>query len=426
MPTYINKTHILKSNVFMMKTNFTYRFYSLGAGMILLLILSALWINNKQTKNEFTVPDLLDRNERITMGKEWDQVQSKYVSLRNQLLANSNDYKSATELAHLFIKEARITGEHGHYYPAAQSILNHILENKDLDNETRFTALVTIAGVQLSLHDFQTALKTAQEAILLNPYNSQIYGVLVDCHIELGNYNEAVVVADKMMAIRPDLRSYSRVSYLREIFGDIPGAREAMLMAIQAGYPGQEETAWAMHTYAEMLMRYGLDNEAEVVYKTLLQERPDYPFAVAGLGKLALKRNELNEAALKLKDAINIIPEVDFYVTLAGLYKSQKKVDALEKLKADILVMLKDDSETGHNMDLEYAHVYNDLFEDTATALVYAKKEFQKRPQNIDVNRTLALLELENNNKEKAISYYKTASSTHSRHPELEMIKTKI
>jgi hypothetical protein len=46
-----------------------------------------------------------------------------------------------------------------------------------------------------------------------------------------------------MMAIRPDLRSYSRVSYLREIFGDIPGAREAMLMAIQAGYPGQEETA---------------------------------------------------------------------------------------------------------------------------------------------------------------------------------------
>ncbi|MBK7221776.1 MAG: tetratricopeptide repeat protein [Saprospiraceae bacterium] len=329
-------------------------------------------------------------------------------------------------MAYLFIKEARITGEHGHYYPAAQSMLNHILESKDLDNENRFNALVTKAGVQLSLHDFQTALHTAEEAILLNPYNSQIYGVLVDCHIELGNYKEAVAVADKMMALRPDLRSYSRVSYLREIFGDIPGAREAMLMAIQAGYPGQEETAWAMHTYAEMLMRYGMDKEAEVVYKTLLQERPDYPFAIAGLGKLALKRNEFNEAVLKLKDAINIIPEVDFYVTLAELYKSQKNEEALEKLKAEILTMLQDDSASGHNMDLEYAHVYNDLFDDTAKAIVYAKKEYQKRPLNIDVNRTLALLELENNNKEKAISYYKTASSTHSRHPELETIKTKI
>ncbi|MBK9688900.1 MAG: tetratricopeptide repeat protein [Saprospiraceae bacterium] len=410
----------------MMKTNFTYRFYSLGAGVILLLIFSAFWINNKQTKNEFAVPELLDRNERITMGKEWDQVQSKYVSLRNQLLTNSNDHKAATSMAYLFIKEARITGEHGHYYPAAQSMLNHILESKDLDNENRFNALVTKAGVQLSLHDFQTALHTAEEAILLNPYNSQIYGVLVDCHIELGNYKEAVAVADKMMAIRPDLRSYSRVSYLREIFGDIPGAREAMLMAIQAGYPGQEETAWAMHTYAEMLMRYGMDKEAEVVYKTLLQERPDYPFAIAGLGKLALKRNEFNEAVLKLKDAINIIPEVDFYVTLAELYKSQKNEEALEKLKAEILTMLQDDSASGHNMDLEYAHVYNDLFDDTAKAIVYAKKEYQKRPLNIDVNRTLALLELENNDKEKAISYYKTASSTHSRHPELETIKTKI
>ncbi|MBK7221775.1 MAG: hypothetical protein IPH94_10755 [Saprospiraceae bacterium] len=68
----------------MMKTNFTYRFYSLGAGVILLLIFSAFWINYKKTKNEFAVPELLDRNERITMGKEWDQVQSKYVSLRNQ------------------------------------------------------------------------------------------------------------------------------------------------------------------------------------------------------------------------------------------------------------------------------------------------------------------------------------------------------
>ena len=140
----------------------------------------------------------------------------------------------------------------------------------------------------------------------------------------------------------------------------------------------------------------------------------------------ALKRNEFNEAVLKLKDAINIIPEVDFYVTLAELYKSQKNEEALEKLKAEILTMLQDDSASGHNMDLEYAHVYNDLFDDTAKAIVYAKKEYQKRPLNIDVNRTLALLELENNDKEKAISYYKTASSTHSRHPELETIKTKI
>lgn len=171
-----------------------------------------------------------------------------------------------------------------------------------------FNALVTKAGVQLSLHDFQTALHTAEEAILLNPYNSQIYGVLVDCHIELGNYKEAVAVADKMMAIRPTCESDSRVSYLREIFGDIPGAEKPCSWPYR-GYIRPGRNGRAMHTYAEMLAPYGMDKEAEVVYKTLLTRCPDYPFAIAGLGKLALKRNEFNEAVLKLKDAINIIPE---------------------------------------------------------------------------------------------------------------------
>ena len=99
-----------------------------------------------------------------------------------------------------------------------------------------------------------------------------------------------------------------------------------MLMAIQAGYPGQEETAWAMHTYAEMLMRYGYNQEARMVYESILQERPNnYPFAIAGLGKLAIKANDFNEAESRLKDTIDIVPEVDFYVTLANLYKNKKK-----------------------------------------------------------------------------------------------------
>ena len=48
-----------------------------------------------------------------------------------------------------------------------------------------------------------------------------------------------------MVDIRPDIRSYSRVSYLREIYGDYPGAIEAMKMAVDAGVAGDEATEWA-------------------------------------------------------------------------------------------------------------------------------------------------------------------------------------
>lgn len=408
-----------------MKTK-SFKLYSLGAGLLLVLIVSAYWAKSDADTKAFSIPQLLDRNERIMLGQEWDEVQRRYVSLRNQLTANTNDHKAATALAYLFIKEARITGEHGHYYPAAQAVLDHILENKTLDNEDRFNALVTKAGVQLSLHDFNAALNTGESALALNPYNAQIYGVLVDCHVELGQYQKAVLLADQMVAIRPDLRSYSRVSYLREIFGDIDGAKKAMLMAIQAGYPGQEETAWAMHTYAEMLMRYGYNQEARMVYESILQERPNYPFAIAGLGKLAIKANDFNEAESRLKDAIDIVPEVDFYVTLANLYKKQKKTAQCEKLKKEILAMLEDDTQSGHNMDLEYAHVYNELFSDTKTALQYAAKELKKRPLNIDVNRTIAMLEVEGMDLKNARLHYQAATATQSKHPDLEVIKAKI
>ncbi|MFN8319742.1 MAG: hypothetical protein U0V54_10010 [Saprospiraceae bacterium] len=142
--------------------------------------------------------------------------------------------------------------------------------------------------------------------------------------------------------------------------------------------------------------------------------------------KLAIKANDFNEAESRLKDAIDIVPEVDFYVTLANLYKKQKKTALCEKLKTEILAMLEDDTQSGHNMDLEYAHVYNELFSDTKTALQYAAKELKKRPLNIDVNRTIAMLEVEGMDLKNARLHYQAATATQSKHPDLELIKAKI
>ena len=142
------------------------------------------------------------------------------------------------KLAEVFINEARITGEHGHYYPAALQMLNSILDKPSENDDITFRALSHKAGVLLSLHQFAEALEVGQKAVTLNPYNAHIHGVLVDAYVELGEYEAAVKMADKMVSIRPDLRSYARVSYLREIHGDVDGAIAAMKLAVSAGYPG--------------------------------------------------------------------------------------------------------------------------------------------------------------------------------------------
>lgn len=384
--------------------------------------------NNVAETTAFTneIPALLDRNEKIRYGKEWDDVSNNYQTLKLAIQRNEKDHESKIRMANLFIREARVTGEHGHYYPAALDMTNRILSSETKINNMEFLALVTKAGVQLSLHEFKGALETGQKAIQLNNKNAQIYGVLTDCYVELGQYDKAVEMADMMISIKPDLRSYARISYLREIHGQIPEAIEAMKLAIEAGVPGYEDTAWAMLTLGELYERYGEPQKARLLYEEILAARPDYPFAVGALGAIYLKDKDINKAEEITLKAIDIIPEVGFYTQLAEIYKIQGRTAEMSKIMDEIFVMLKEDEESGHNMNLEYANIYLDLLNKPDQALVYAQKEFQKRPDNIDVNRMLARIYKAKSDDALTQKYVMAAGVTNSKHPELLPLMSKI
>jgi len=373
-----------------------------------------------QTQEEVSdFPKLIQRSEKIQLGKEWDFVQNFYLEQRNALKANPNDNNAKLNLAQLFIKEARVTGEHGHYYPAALKLADEIVANETKNFDLKFRALTTKAAVELSQHDFAEAKLTGEKALKLNSKNAQVYGVLVDANVELGNYEEAVKMSDKMINIKPDIRSYSRVSYLREIHGDVKGALSAMEMAVKAGYPGYEETAWAMLTLGEMYAQYGELDKAEKVFQAILETRPDYPFAVAALGDIYFQKNDLEKAEATIAQAMSIIPEVGFYIQQAEIFKKQGRMEEYKKLETEIFEMLEDDVVHGHNMNLEYADVYLNLLDNPDKAQEYTTKEYELRPNNIDVNRMMAKIFAKKNDLEKMTKYTNAASITNSNHPEL-------
>ncbi|GAB4489518.1 MAG: hypothetical protein OHK0019_07170 [Saprospiraceae bacterium] len=379
-----------------------------------------------------SIPTLLQRHEAIRNGKEWDDVQNFYGAQRQAIIADPNALEPRLKLAELYIQEARVTGEHPHYYPAALQMLEEVLARipqedisklKIAQKDLLFRALAAKAGVHLSLHDFSNALATANQAVAINPHNAQIYGALVDAHVELGNYAKAVEMADKMVSIRPDLRSYSRVSYLREIHGDIPGAIEALDMAIKAGLPGQEATAWARLTLGHIHQTYGGWKKAKLQYQMILAERPDYPFAIAALAEVEMHKKNYSEAEVLLKKASGIIPEVGFYESLAKIYKETGRTAEYEALLPQILQMMQEDMDKGHNMSLELAAFYSELQPDYDKALQYASSEYEKRPLNIDVNRLLAKIYLLKKDREKAKEHLTKASVTRSKHPEMLELK---
>src|SRR5262249_49473730 len=142
-----------------------------------------------------------------------------------------------------------------------------------------YEAICAKATVLLSQHHFSEANPIAEKAIGINPYNATAYGILTDAYVELGQYSDAIKSADKMVSIRPDIRSYSRVSYLREIMGDTQGAIEAMKLAVSSGYPGYEQTEWVRCQLGHLYENTGQLQEAAMQYRIAVEERPSYAFA---------------------------------------------------------------------------------------------------------------------------------------------------
>lgn len=364
------------------------------------------------------VPSLLNRHASVGSDEEKTYMQNAYVKLRNAIAADANNIEARLKMTQLFMLEARATGEHGHYYPAALEMIEQVIQRNPA-KEDRFYALSLKAGVLLSLHQFDKAYEVAKTASALNPYNAQILGAMVDAQVELGNYEEAVKLADKMVSMRPDLRSYSRVSYLRELHGQVPEAEQAMEMAVKAGVPGYEETAWARLTLGDLFRTYGKLDAATAQYRKILSERENYPFAFAGLASVAMAQEDYSEAERLLKKGIEIIPEVGFYVQLADLYQKTGREKLANETAGEILAMLADDEAAGHKMGLEYARTHLSLLDDTDQALAYAMEEYEMRPENLAVNQLLGLIHYRKGDLAQARRHLDKALRTGSRDPEL-------
>lgn len=383
------------------------------------LLAAFFFLQNRPRTAAEPIAPLLQRQGPISSTSEWLNTKAAIEGLQTKIRRKPDDLQSKLLLAFAYMQEARITGNHPYYFPAALQLVNDILDRQPENQVLRYEATVARASIQLSLHQFSQALATGRQALQINPRAASVYGVLCDAQVELGNYPEAIRMADQMVALRPDLRSYSRISYLREIHGDMPGAIEAMEQAAAAGYPGLEQTAWVRVTLGQLHEKVGELKKAEKHYRRALGEYPNYAFALAGLGRLAAKKQQ-PEAALRLfSQAADILPEFSFQEELIRLYQQQGQKRKAARTMKEMLAGLEEDQQAGHVVDLELANIYLELAQDPGKALKYARKEYKRRPGNIDVSRTLAHIYYARQEYEKAAGYMRQATRTNSLDPGL-------
>jgi tetratricopeptide (TPR) repeat protein len=364
---------------------------------------------------------LIERKGALATSNEWLGTKNTAQQLIDKLQYNPKDTKAAIALSSLYIQEARITGNYVYYDAAAMKYINNVLDNEP-DN---FEALTLKSLLYMSQHHFADGLYIADKAQKINPYNALIYGILVDGNVEMGNYKAAVENSDKMDSIRPDIRSYSRISYLREIYGDYPGAIEAMKLAVSAGGAGDEPTEWTRIQLARLYENAGNLKNAEMHYTIALDERPGYPYATAGLGHIALANKDYTKAISYYEQASAALNDYAIQEQLSQLYRlngNTKKADSL--LQAIIDGMNNDgkkgeqDESIGHYADRELAYAYL-LKNDNENALKHALIEYNRRPENIDVNETVAWVYYKMKDYNKALPYMKVALKTNCKNPQL-------
>lgn len=379
--------------------------------------IAAIYFVSTDHKNN--IPPLLNRQGPISTTSEWVNTKKAIEGLQAQIRQNTENYKAKWMLALAYMQEARITGEHPYYYPAALELLEDVLDGTKETEDLHQQAIMAKASVMLSLHHFKEALEIGEEAAKTNSSSPELYGILCDANVELGHYDKAIEAGDKMVSIKPDLRSYSRISYLREIHGDLNGAIEAMKLAASAGFPGLEQTAWTRVTLGKLYEKKGDLDNAKMQYTIALNETPHYAFAVAGLAHIEASKKNYAEALKLYEKAAAIIPEFSFTEEMANVYEMEGKKEKSHEVATSVIGMLEEDAEAGHFVDLEMANLYSKLLNDQDKALDYANNEYEKRPDNIDVNKCLAMVYYKKNKLSEAKQYLKVANKTNRQDPEL-------
>lgn len=240
-------------------------------------------------------------------------------------LAKSHNY-----LAMAYLQKVRETGDYGFNRQAETAIENAL----KIEPES-FEARILQAQIFLSEHEFGKALEIAEGLEKIYQNNHIVLTVKTDAQTELGLYDEAVETGQKLVDLKPNAVSYTRVAYLRSLFGDTDGAiaarKEVLKMADQSD---RENFAWFNSELGREFFNAGKYAEAEQMFDAALQIFPDYHWALEGKGKTLAAKGDYAKA-IEYFEKIRV-SETAREIYLADIYKKSGRGAEAEKLYAKI------------------------------------------------------------------------------------------
>jgi tetratricopeptide (TPR) repeat protein len=242
----------------------------------------------------------------------------------SQSPANSD---AAVHLAGALLRQARVLN-HAGLPLRAEAALDRVLEVNPLDYKARRMR----ATVYLAQHRFREALHEAQRCRVIRRDDSSIDGIIGDASLELGDYDTAFSAFDRMMAAKPDATAYARVSYARELQGDLAGAITLMTMAESATSAHDAEAqAWHAAQLGHLHFAGGDLASARREYLRADALFPGYPLTDSGLARIDLALAAPAAAVARLEKRLQLSPSAPDFVLAGDAYIQLGRKDDAER-----------------------------------------------------------------------------------------------
>lgn len=283
-----------------------------------------------------------------------------------------------------------------------------------------FDARKTRVWILLGQHEFAEAVREATDLNRRMPDDPMLYAMLVDAHVELGNYEDAETAAQWLLDLRPgNVIGLGRAAYLRELFGDLEGAIELMTQAYARTPPTEvEDRAWLLTQIGHLHRVSGAPTAAEAAVAEALRAFPGYHYALAEMAKIRIAQKRYSEAVTWRRQHYAAAPHPENLYALAEALKLDRRHREAKAAFADFETLARAESDSVDNANRELVMYYVDHARQPAEALRIAELEMKRRP-NIETRHCYAWALFANGRTTEARTQMERALAVGTRDPVL-------
>jgi tetratricopeptide (TPR) repeat protein len=274
----------------------------------------------------------------------------RIAALQRIVRAQPHSAEGYTFLAAAYAQKVRETGD-ASFYNRAEAVLNRALAVAPDDAG----AITQRGALARSRHDFRAGLRDAQLARRIAPQVDAPFGVFVDALVELGRYRAAGRALQTMVDRKPDLAAYARVSYFRELHGDLMGARDALVRALSAGGEAAENVAYVDTLLSHVDLLRGRLALAAREAREALAHFPGYPAADAALARVQIARADVRGAIARLRGVVARLPLPEYVILLGEAEQASGHPRAARRTYALVGAERRLLAAAGVNTDVEIA-----------------------------------------------------------------------